>query len=409
MTFLKNLKLKRRMYAALAGMGVFGNPGKELKIIGVTGTNGKTTVATLLYRVATALGYKAGLIGTVENIVAGEKRKITHTTPDPLNLNKLLKDMIAAGCQYVFMEVSSHALDQNRVAGINFSGGIFTNLTHDHLDYHGNLENYFNAKKKFFDQLPASSFALSNADDTHGRVILQHSRAKKFYYGFSSEEDFHGEISKLDFSGLELKFNNTFIKSKLLGKFNAYNLLAVWSASKLLGFDIQKVNRVLETIEPPRSRFEHFMSPRGVLVIVDYAHSPDALEKVITAAREILPEGGKLVVLAGCVGDRDPLKRPKMGKIVASLADIPILTSDNPRSENPEKIIEEMQEELTEEESRKARIVVTRHEAIAEARHLAGKGDIILAAGKGHEDYQEIKGVKHHFDDREEFEKMFGK
>src|SRR3989338_1101223 len=405
----KNLKLKRRMYAALAGMGVFGNPGKELKIIGVTGTNGKTTVATLLYRVATALGHKSGLIGTVENIVGVEKRPMTHTTPDPLNLNKLLKDMITAGCEYVFMEVSSHALHQNRVAGIHFTGGIFTNLTHDHLDYHGNLENYFQAKKKFFDKLPASSFALSNADDTHGRVILQHSRAKKFYYGFSSEEDFHGEISKLDFSGLELKFNNTFIKSKLLGKFNAYNLLAVWSTTKLLGFDMRRVTKILENVEPPRGRFEHFKTPSGALVIVDYAHTADALEKVITAAREIFPGEGKLVVLAGGGGDRDPLKRPKMGKVVASLADLPIFTSDNPRSEDPEKIIEEMQEELTEEESRKARIVVNRHEAIAEAMRLAGKGDIILAAGKGHEDYQEIKGVKHHFDDREEFEKMFRK
>src|SRR3989344_3775969 len=330
----KNLKLKRRMYAALAGMGVFGNPGKELKIIGVTGTNGKTTVATLLYRVATALGHKSGLIGTVENIVGVEKRPMTHTTPDPLNLNKLLKDMISAGCQYVFMEVSSHALDQNRVAGIHFTGGIFTNLTHDHLDYHGNLENYFQAKKKFFDKLPASSFALSNADDSHGRGILEHTKGNKHFYGLENATDveFYGKILTIDFSGLELSFNAEIIKSKLLGKFNAYNLLTAWSACKLLGFDMTQVNKILENVKPPRGRFEHFKTPSDALVIVDYAHTADALEKVITASREILapggnpPKAGKLIVLAGAGGDRDPLKRPKMGQAVALLADVPIFT-----------------------------------------------------------------------------------
>lgn len=391
----------------------YGNPTKKLKVVGVTGTNGKTTTATLLYRIATELGYKAGLISTVEIIVAGKevkensKKPTPGTTRDSVYMVKLFSEMLRAGCEYVFMEVSSHALDQNRVAGIHFVGGIFTNLTHDHLDYHGNLENYFRAKKKFFDRLPASAFALSNADDPVGEKMQEHTKARKHFYGFEKKADFRGKINKVDFSGLELKFDNDLIYSKLLGKFNAYNLLAVWSAAKLLGFDTARVNKILENIEPPRGRFEHFLSPSGALVIVDYAHTADALEKVITAAREILPGEGKLVMLAGCGGDRDPLKRPQMGKVVATLADVPIFTSDNPRSEDPEKIIEAMQSELTEEESKKVRIVVNRREAIAEAMRLAGSGDIILCAGKGHEDYQEIKGVRHHFDDREEFEKLF--
>ena len=415
-------KLKRIWWSGklMLARVYYGDPARKLKTVGVTGTNGKTTTATLLYKIATALGYKAGLVSTVEILIAGEKintkENTPGTTPDSVFLVKLFSRMAAAGCEYVFMEVSSHALDQNRVAGINFSGGIFTNLTHDHLDYHGNLENYFQAKKKFFDKLPTSAFALSNADDTHGRVILQHSRAKKFFYGFEDKEvNFKGSIDKLDFSGLELNFNNETIKPKLLGKFNAYNLLAVWSACKLLGFDMEGftspspggVNKILESIAPPRGRFEHLKAPNGALVIVDYAHSPDALEKVLIAAREVLPVRGKLIALAGCGGDRDPLKRPKMGKIVASLADIPILTSDNPRSEDPGQIIAEMLTDLSPEDSSKVKTITNRREAIAEAMRLAGSGDIILCAGKGHEDYQEIKGVRHHFDDREEFEKIF--
>jgi UDP-N-acetylmuramoyl-L-alanyl-D-glutamate--2,6-diaminopimelate ligase len=415
---LKKLRIKRRLITILMGVHFFGNPSAKLKIIGVTGTNGKTTTATLLYRIASALGYKAGLVSTVENIIGSEKDAISHgekgpsTTPDPIYLNKLLKKMVKEGCKYVFMEVSSHALDQNRVAGVNFTGGIFTNLTHDHLDYHKDLENYFRAKKKFFEMLPANAFALSNMDDEHGNVMLEDIGAQKYFYGFGENTeflDFYGKILKSSFLGLELDFNGEKIKSKLLGKFNAYNLLAVWATCKLLGFDMKKVNKILENIEPPRGRFDHFMSPDGVLVIIDYAHSPDSLEKVLLTAREIKSGNGRIISVFGCGGDRDPLKRPKMGKIGASLSDIAIFTSDNPRSEDPDKIIEAMKDNLSHEEAEKVITISDRRLAIEEAIEMAKKGDIILCAGKGHEDYQEIKGVKNHFDDKEEFQKIFQK
>ena len=403
----KNLKTIWWRIKSLGAMYYYGNPSSKLKIIGVTGTNGKTTTVTLLYKIATELGYKAGLIGTVENIIAGEKRGATHTTPDSISLTKLLYEMAEKGCKYVFMEVSSHALDQNRVAGVDFVGGIFTNLTHDHLDYHKNFENYFEAKKKFFKMLSAQAFALSNTDDEYGQRMLEHIRARKFFYGFNTEADFKGEISKLDFSGLELKFNQTQVKSKLLGKFNASNLLAVWSASSLLDFDMEKVKKILENIKPPRGRFEHFISKNGVLVIVDYAHTPDALEKVLMAVKGIKIKKGKIISIFGCGGDRDPIKRKIMGKIGATLSDIAIFTSDNPRSEDPDKIIEQMKTELSVDDFKKVKVISNRHEAILEGVKLAQKGDIILCAGKGHEDYQEIKGVKHHFNDMEEFQKIF--
>lgn len=425
---VKNLKIKRRAIAMLAGMHFYGNPSARLKIVGVTGTNGKTTTATLLYKIATALGYKAGLIGTVENIIAGEVvaaaggRPVPGTTPDPIALYKLLNKMEKKGCEYVFMEVSSHALDQSRVAGINFIGGIFTNLTHDHLDYHKNFDNYFRAKKKFFKMLPAKAFALSNVDDEYGRKMLEGIRAKKFSYGITPSAfgtsplargrlggglDFHGEIKKLDFNGLKLEFNQIQIKSKLLGKFNAYNLLAVWSACSLLGFDMNEVNKILENMKSPRGRFEHFLSKNGVLAVVDYAHTPDALEKILLVLREIKNKNSKIISVFGCGGNRDPMKRPIMGKIGATLSDIAIFTSDNPRSEDQNKIIEQMTTELLEEDFKKVKTIANRREAIKEAIKLAQKGDIILCAGKGHEDYQEIKGVKHHFDDMEELQKAY--
>ncbi len=405
---LKNLKIKRRFIAFLAKMHFFGHPSKRLKIVGVTGTNGKTTTATLLYRIAKGLGYKAGLIGTVENIIGEKVRPATHTTPDPIALNKLLKEMVIAKCEYVFMEVSSHALDQNRVAGVNFVGGIFTNLTHDHLDYHRSFENYFGAKKKFFNMLPRRAFSLTNADDAYGLRMLEGIKAHQFSYGFEQDFEkvyFHGEINKMDFNGLELSFNKIPIKSKLLGKFNAYNLLAVWSASSLLGFDMHQVKHILANIQPPRGRFEHFTSQSGVLVIVDYAHTPDALEKIFLAVHEVKLKEGKLISVFGCGGDRDPLKRTIMGKIGATHSDIAIFTSDNSRSEDPEKIIGEMKTGLTPEMLKKVKSISDRREAIKEAVRLAHKGDIILCAGKGHEDYQEIKGVKYHFDDMEELKK----
>lgn len=414
---LDKFKIKRRLIALLAKWHFFGDSSKRLKIIGVTGTNGKTTTATLLYKVATELGYKAGLIGTIDNIIVKERREALRTTPSPIPLNKLLTEMANEGCEYVFMEVSSHALDQNRVAGIKFAGGIFTNLTHDHLDYHRDFENYFRAKKKFFEMLPKSAFALSNADDEHGEAIIDGIKADKFLYGFGEDTetvDFYGKILKLDFSGLKLDFNGEKIDSKLLGKFNAYNLLAVWSISRLLNFDIKKVNKILENIEPPRGRFEHFISPDGVLIVVDYAHSPDSLEKVLLTLKEIksdkcLPAGrqGRIISVFGCGGDRDSLKRSKMGKIGANLSDVAIFTSDNPRRENPDKIIEQMKDDLSHDETKKVITISDRRLAIEEAIELAKAGDIILCAGKGHEEYQEIKGVKHHFNDLEEFRKAF--
>lgn len=407
---IKNLKIKRRAIATLAAMHFYGNPSAKLKIVGVTGTNGKTTTATLLYKIATQLGYKAGLIGTVHNIIVDEVKPTINTTPGPMVLNKLLSQMAEKSCEYVFMEVSSHAMDQKRVAGINFIGGIFTNLTHDHLDYHKSFENYFLAKKKFFQMLSKDTFALSNIDDEHGEQIIKDTKAKKYLYGFNKNEgptfvNFRGKIVKLDFSGLELSFNEESIKSNLLGKFNAYNLLTVWSACELLGFDMGKVKKILENIEPPKGRFDHFMSSGGILGVVDFAHSPDSLEKILLTIKEIKPSDGKIISVFGCGGDRDPLKRRIMGKIGASLSDIAIFTSDNPRSEDPEKIIAEMKTDLSMADSKKVIAIPDRRKAIEEAAKLSKKGDVVLCAGKGHEEYQEIKGIKHHFNDMEELKK----
>ncbi len=406
---IKNLKIKRWAITALAAMHFYGNPSAKLKIVGVTGTNGKTTTATLLYKIATALGYKCGLIGTVENIIVDDRRPALITTPSPINLNKLLNEMVSKGCEYVFMEVSSHALDQKRVSGVNFVGGIFTNLTHDHLDYHKSLENYFLAKKKFFKMLPAEAFALSNADDEHGAMMLEGIKARKFFYGFTPSASGTSPYSRGRLGrGIDLDFSEK-LETKLLGHFNEYNALAVYAAAVLLGLDKEKVREVLKNVAPPRGRFEHFTSSSGVLVIVDYAHTPDALEKIFSAVREVGQERGKLISVFGCGGDRDPLKRRIMGKIGAQMSDLAIFTSDNPRSEDPEKIIAEMKTDLSMMDSKKVIAMAHRGEAILKAVSLAKNGDIILCAGKGHEDYQEIKGVKHHFDDMEEFKKAYGK
>jgi UDP-N-acetylmuramoyl-L-alanyl-D-glutamate--2,6-diaminopimelate ligase len=407
----KKLKTFSWRIKSLFARYYYGNPSRKLKVVGVTGTNGKTTTATLLYQIATALGYKAGLIGTAGNIVAGEKREATHTTPDSITLTKLLKDMVDAGCEYVFMEVSSHALHQGRVAGVYFVGGIFTNLTHDHLDYHKSITNYFLAKKKFFQMLPASAFALTNSDDEHGLLMQEGIRARKFSYGFLAEEgrreDFHGELLKFDFTGLEIRCNGELIHSKLLGKFNAYNTLSVWSAAKLLGFDMDTVRNIFKTIEPPVGRFDFFVSHSGVVAIVDYAHTPDALENVLQTVQGITEPRSKIICVFGCGGDRDPMKRRIMGKIGAQMSDMSIFTSDNPRGEKPMSIIEEMQRDLSMQESNKITVIEDRHEAIREAVRRAREHDVILVAGKGHETYQEIKGVKYRFNDREELEKAF--
>jgi len=363
----RKLKLKRRAITLLAGMHFYGNPSVKLKIVGVTGTNGKTTTATLLYRITMALGYKAGLISTVENIINGEiittpeDRPVPGTTPDPIALHKLLNKIVSKGCEYAFMEVSSHASDQNRVAGINFAGGIFTNLTHDHLDYHQNFENYFEAKKKFFKMLPTKSFALSNIDDEYGQKMLNDIGAKKYTYGFKHKADFNEKL-----------------ETKLIGDFNMYNVLAVYASLVLLGIDKGKVKEHLKNVLPPKGRFDYFKSSSGVTVIVDYAHTPDALQNVLKTVQDLKihsTSSGRVISVFGCGGDRDPLKRSVMGKLGANLSDIAIFTSDNPRNENPESIIEEMKTDLSLELSEKVKSILDRREAIIEAVKIAEKGE----------------------------------
>ena len=402
---IKKLKIKKRVMSKLVASHFYGNPSAKLKVVGITGTNGKTTTATLLHNIARKLGYKAGLIGTIENIIVDEKRTTINTTPGIVTLNKLLKEMVDAGCEYVFMEVSSHGIDQKRIAGINFVGGVFTNLTQDHLDYHKSMKNYFLTKKKFFQNLSKDAFALSNIDDEHGEEILKDIKAQKYFYGFEKNCEFKGEIKKSDFTGIDLKVGDDLIQSKLLGKFNAYNLLAIFSTSKLLGFDIEKVKKILETIEPPKGRFDYIISKDNILGIVDFAHTPDALEKVLNTIKDFKKFENKIITVAGCGGDRDPLKRRIMGKIIAEHSDLAVLTSDNPRSEDPEKILEEMRTDLSVFENNKVKSIIDRKEAIKEAVKLAKSGDIVLLAGKGHESYQEIKGVKQHFNDMEELKK----
>ncbi len=406
-TLFVHLQPSYHFVLAVAASLWYGFPSRKLRIVGITGTNGKTTTVTLLYRIATELGYTSGLVSTVENIIAGKVVPTTQTTPDPFTLHKLFSDMVRAGCTHVFMEVSSHALDQNRVFGVTFRGGIFSNLTHDHLDYHKTFQNYFDAKKKFFTMLPAGAFALSNTDNDYGMKMLENITADTYTYGFAGKEDFHGEIVNIKRDGLDLAINGFPVSAKLLGKFNAYNLLATWSACTLLGFDMEKVHSILTDIEPPLGRFQHFMSKSGVLVIVDYAHTPDALENVLQTIRTSFG-GAKIISVFGCGGDRDPMKRKGMGAIGSKMSDVAIFTSDNPRSENPEKILEQMKAGVSVEDAPKVTTLSDRREAILEAIRCAGKGDIILCAGKGHEDYQEINGVKHHFNDMEEFKKAFG-
>jgi UDP-N-acetylmuramoyl-L-alanyl-D-glutamate--2,6-diaminopimelate ligase len=391
MKHLIKLTLKRRLTRWLAALHFFGNPSAKLKIVGVTGTNGKTTTATLLYQIATALGHKAGLIGTIENIIGEERRPALYTTPNPRPLNRLLEEMVKAGCEYVFMEVSSHATNEGRVNGIRFAGAVFTNLTQDHLDYHKSFENYFLAKKKLFRMLPSSAFALANVDDKHAPAMLEAIRAKTYSYGFQEKADFSEKL-----------------ETNLIGGFNAYNALAAYSAAVLLGFDKVAVQEALKRVSAPRGRFEPFTSDTGVMAIVDYAHTPDALENVLKALWQMRQGRAKIISVFGCGGDRDPSKRAVMGRIGANLSDVAIFTSDNPRSEDPEKIIAEMKTDLSLKESQKIKTILLRQEAIAEAVKIARKGDIILIAGKGHEDYQEIKGIKCHFNDMEEVRKAFG-
>jgi UDP-N-acetylmuramoyl-L-alanyl-D-glutamate--2,6-diaminopimelate ligase len=396
--------------AYVLGVGAanfFGNPSKELRLVGVTGTNGKTTIATLLYRLFTDAGYACGLLSTIENIVSHEVIPSTHTTPDPIELNSLLHKMVESGCEYAFMEVSSHSIDQDRIAGLHFAGGIFTNLTHDHLDYHKTMANYRNAKKKFFDNLPETAFALTNLDDKNGAVMLQNTRAKKLSYALKHDADFKGIIMESHFDGMLLKVNGTEVYTQLVGRFNASNLLAIYGAALSLGFDKDELLVEISKLHGANGRFDMVYSDNGIVGIIDYAHTPDALQNVLETINEVRCHKETLFTIVGCGGNRDTTKRPEMAAVAVKLSDRVILTSDNPRNEDPDEIIRQMKAGITAEDSRKVLSITNRHEAIRTGVALAKKGDIILIAGKGHENYQEINGIKNHFDDKEELSKAF--
>lgn len=386
----------------LAASNFFGNPSASLKLVGVTGTNGKTTIATLLYRMFIRLGYKCGLFSTVCNYINGKELPATHTTPDPVQLNMLLAGMVQEGCDYAFMEVSSHSIDQQRIAGLKFAGGIFTNLTHDHLDYHKTFDNYLAAKKKFFDLLSPGSFALVNADDRNGLVMLQNCKARHYTFSVRSMADFRCNIIEQGFEGMELRIQGEEVWTRFIGDFNASNLLSVYAGSELLGASKKEILTILSDLYPVSGRLEVVKSPGGISGIVDYAHTPDALLNVIDTLNKIREGGVQLITVVGAGGDRDKTKRPKMAAISAEGSTKLILTSDNPRTEDPEKILDDMEAGITPDLKRKTLRIADRREAIKTAVMLANTGDVILIAGKGHETYQEIMGVKYHFDDREE-------
>lgn len=377
----------------------YDNPSEKLKLVGVTGTNGKTTVTTLLHRLYRAFGNKPGLISTVVNLIGTKEIPATHTTPDPVQLNRLLQQMVEEGCKYCFMEVSSHAIHQRRIAGLKFAGGIFTNITHDHLDYHKTFDNYIKAKKQFFDDMPADAFSLVNVDDVHGEIMVQNTKSKVYHFALRTDADFKAKILENHFQGLNLILDDREIWSKLIGKFNAYNLLATYAAAILLGEEKMEVLTMLSNLNPPSGRFQYIRSENGIIGIVDYAHTPDALKNVLSTIQEIRGGNEKVITVIGCGGDRDKTKRPEMAKIAADLSDRVMLTSDNPRSEEPEAIIKDMQAGLEITQQKKSLAITDRKEAIKAAASMAEPGDIILVAGKGHETYQEIKGERFDFDD----------
>ncbi|MBR4829573.1 MAG: UDP-N-acetylmuramoyl-L-alanyl-D-glutamate--2,6-diaminopimelate ligase [Muribaculaceae bacterium] len=385
----------------------FDHPSSNLRLVGVTGTNGKTTTATLLYEMARFMGYKAGLLSTVKNMIDSTEVPAKQTTPDHLSLNRLLHEMVLAGCEFAFMEVSSHACVQRRIEGITFAGGIFTNLTRDHLDFHKTVDNYINAKKMFFDALPKGAFALVNADDKVGAVMLQNTRADKYYYSLRTMADFKGRIVESRLDGTSLELNGHQVEVLFTGRFNAYNLLSVYGASILLGFDPQEVLVKMSMLEPVAGRFQTLRSPRGYTAIVDYAHTPDALVNVLDTIREVVGTNGHIITVCGCGGDRDAGKRPIMAREAAVRSDKVILTSDNPRTEDPDEILRQMEIGLPEDKRSCTLTITDRRQAIRTACQLASQGDVVLVAGKGHEDYQEINGVKHHFDDREQVLEVF--
>ncbi len=385
----------------------FDNPSEKLKLIGITGTNGKTTTVTLLFNLFRGLGYNVGLLSTVENKINGNVIPSTHTTPDALALNELLARMVEEGCQYAFMEVSSHAVVQHRISGLKFTGGAFSNITHDHLDYHKTFEEYIRAKKLFFDQLPDDAFALTNKDDRNGMVMLQNTKAKKYTYGLKSVADFKCRVIENHLNGLLLNIDNQEVWVKLIGSFNAYNVLVVYAVSQILKQDKTQVLTTLSNLNSVEGRFQYIKSKTGIVAIVDYAHTPDALKNVLETIKDIRTGNEQVITLAGCGGDRDAAKRPLMAKIACDYSDKVILTSDNPRSENPEAILDQMQAGIDPANAKKTLRISDRKEAIKTAAAFGKPGDIILVAGKGHEKYQEINGVKHPFDDFEIVKETF--
>lgn len=396
--------------AALGWMAsnYYSRPSRQLRLVGVTGTNGKTTVVTLLQELFTELGYKAGLFSTIENRIGRQVFSATHTTPDPVALNRLMADMVDAGCDYAFMEVSSHAVHQKRIAGLHFTGAIFTNISHDHLDYHKTFKAYIQAKKAFFDQLPESAFALTNIDDKRGGVMVQNTRARIYRYSLRQLAEFKAKIIENSLSGLHLEIGKQEFFGRLIGEFNAYNLLAVYAAAVLLDQDAVETLTVLSTIKAAEGRFDYLVDARRqVTGIVDYAHTPDALEKVLSTINRVKGGDGKIIAVVGCGGDRDKAKRPRMAEVACNYSDQVIFTSDNPRSEDPEAIIRDMEKGIPPYATRKTLSITSRAEAIRTACSMAQPGDVVLVAGKGHEKYQEIKGVKYPFDDKEILKEEF--
>lgn len=388
----------RKALAQMASLW-YGHPSSELSLVGVTGTNGKTTIATLLHQMHHLMGFRAGLISTIQVLIGEESRPATHTTPDPLQINAMIREMVDAGCEYCFMEVSSHAIDQERVESLDFDGGIFTNLTRDHLDYHKDFMEYLNVKKRFFDQLPESAFALVNGDDKNGKVMLQNCKAEKHLYSLQSMCDFRGKIREMHLDGSAMEINESEVWVKLPGRFNASNLLSTYGASILLGHHPDDVLAAVSELNPVAGRFEIFHSPKGTTAIVDYAHTPDALQNVLETIHEVNTSGGEIITVVGAGGNRDKGKRPIMARIVTGASNKVILTSDNPRDEDPEVILNEMMEGVPKQLLDHTMRIVSREEAIRTACIIAGQKDIILVAGKGHEKTQEIAGVKRAFDD----------
>ncbi len=386
----------------------YGDPSRRLRLVGVTGTNGKTTIATLLYEMFRKMGHRCGLISTVCNYIDGERLPADHTTPDPIELNSLLARMVAEGCEYAFMECSSHAIAQKRIGGLAFAGGIFTNLTRDHLDYHKTFENYRNAKKAFFDSLPKGAFAITNADDRNGMVMVQNTKATVKTYSTRSMADFRARIVECHFEGMYLEVDGREVGVQFIGKFNVSNLLAVYGAAVMLGKQPDDVLVVMSTLHSVSGRLEPIRSPEGFTAIVDYAHTPDALENVLAAIHEVLGGKGRVITVCGAGGNRDKGKRPLMAQEAVRQSDTVIITSDNPRFEDPQDIIADMLAGLDARQMKKVVSIADRREAIRTACMMARKGDVVLVAGKGHEDYQEIRGVKYHFDDKEELRKVMG-